>query len=81
MCYRLKRLGRSCSFAPPFTVPGVSEVDAKGADRVACAFANLVDTHRVANVVVLGGSEFRFLAHRGDRHETPIREESPRRSI
>jgi hypothetical protein len=47
----------------------ISEVEVKGAERVACAFAYLVDTHRVANVDVLDGSEFRFLALRGDRHE------------
>jgi hypothetical protein len=69
---RLKHSGRSCSLAPHFTVPGFSEVEVKGTERVACAFANLVDKHRVANVGVLGGSEFRFLAHRGDRHEAPV---------
>jgi hypothetical protein len=48
---------------------GFSEVEVKSKERVACAFPDLIDTHRVANVRILEVREFRFLAHRGDRHK------------
>jgi hypothetical protein len=41
-------------------------------ERAVCVFADLVDTHWVANVGVLQRSEFKFLAGRGDGEKAPV---------
>lgn len=63
---------RSCPLVPVFARLGYSKVAVKIGERVACVFADLVDTHRVANMGVLERSEFIFLAGRGDGEKAPV---------